>query len=197
MNILLSLPPKRHFHGSGPTRGAQQRQGPCGRGSDGDKATGLLFGISPSFTKTGSCHIELFLCVWGQPKHAASASWIANGRILSSRESLGLAPVIMTKKLASQVGKGGTAKIFWCLYVCLTPEMSCVDGFSRVYQTDFDLLFLSVEQICHNFWKEIWQWESKALKMFIAWNLVISLLGIKPEEIILMHEELYVQRYSS
>ena len=33
--------------------------------------------------------------------------------------------------------------------------------------------------------------------MFIAWNLVISLLGIKPEEIILKHEELYVQRYSS
>lgn len=40
-NILLSLSPKCHFHGSGPTRGAQQRQGPCRRGSDGDEAQGL------------------------------------------------------------------------------------------------------------------------------------------------------------
>ena len=60
-------------------------------------ATSLLFGISQSFANTGSCHTELFLCVWGQPKHAASASWIANGRILCSREILGLAPVIKTR----------------------------------------------------------------------------------------------------
>lgn len=71
---------------------------------------------------------------------------------------------------------------FWGVFI---SHSTLFQGYIWTY---FDPLSF-VKQICHNFWKANWQWESKLLKMFIAWDPVTPLLGIQPEEIIIVHEK--------